>query len=70
MVEAESKTCTCAEPELRVYTTRHTTEHKIQYLSCKLCNKPAGHKRILSILAQRVAALESQVSELIKSARA
>lgn len=65
----ETDYCTCAEPKLLVRSTRHTEEHKIQYLYCKLCNKRAGNKRILSMLAQRVAALEAEVREMKGAAK-
>lgn len=70
MNATEDKTCQCAEPELRVYSTRHTSDSKIQYLYCKRCDRLAGQKRVESVLAQRVAALEAMILELRKLFRA
>lgn len=70
MTETEQKTCKCAEPELRVYSTTYTLEHKVQYCKCLKCNLTAEAKRTPTALAQRVAALELMVLELRKLFRA
>jgi Pyruvate/2-oxoacid:ferredoxin oxidoreductase delta subunit len=64
MTETEQKTCTCAEPHHLVRTTRHTADSKVQYLRCKKCGLPAGQKRVESVLAQRIRALELIVYEI------
>lgn len=62
----ERETCTCADPELRVYSTRYTAQNKIQYLFCKKCMRTAGQKRIQTELYRIVMELQVRVLELEK----
>lgn len=70
MNATEPKTCQCEKPVLRVYATTYTLMHKVQYQKCKLCNKPAGKKKIETPLSQRVSTLEALFQDFMKNFRA
>lgn len=68
MTETEAKTCQCAEPELRVYSTTYRLEHKVQYCKCLKCKLPARKKTPLE-LAVRVAILEAWKAKIERGER-
>jgi transcription elongation factor Elf1 len=63
----EVETCKHCGGKLIVYTSRLKKSHRVQYLRCKQCGRPASKKQIQHDMLERLSTLEGRVDSVEKS---